>query len=423
VTSETESVVPPLPSDLLIESAYENYGPVDEGDIFSKVQGFTMADRARELGLYPFFQVIDNNDGPEAQIDGQRVLMFGSSNYLGLTRHPEVVDAARAAILKYGTSTTGSRLVSGTTRLHEELESRIAQFLHTEAALTFSSGYHASLGILSTLADKRSVLVLDKLDDASIYDGAQLADGEMVRFRHNDASHLDSVLSRVDKTPFVIVSGVYSMRGVIAALPAIVEVCERHKARLMIDDSDGVGVIGVGGRGTASHFGLEGHADLIMGTLSKSLASNGGFVAGPAKVLEWIKTFSRSMLFSASLSPASAAAALMSLDVLERQPEIVSTLQRNGERWREGLKSLGYATLGSDTPIVSVDVGDEYQTVMFRNQLLAEGVYTVPAIYPAVNMKEAILWTCCIASHTRDQIDEALQTFRSVGRKMGIIEG
>jgi 8-amino-7-oxononanoate synthase len=401
----------------------EHYDGTDQRDIFSKLESFTLAERARELGIYPFYQALDNNDGAEAQIYGQRVLMFGSNNYLGLTRHPHVVESARAAILKYGSSMTGSRLLNGTTKLHEELEGRLARFLRTEAALVFTTGYQANLGIITTLVDKRAVAVVDKADHASIYDGCQLADGEMVRFRHNDAEHLDSVLGKLDKdkAALVVIDGVYSMGGDIAPLPAILDACERHTARIVVDDAHGLGVLGEGGRGTASHFGEEARVDLIMGTFSKSLASIGGFVAGPKRALDWIQNFARSMLFSASLPPASAAAALAALDVLEGDPGITLRLKRLGDMWREGLRGMGYDTGGSGTPIVPVNVGDEYTTVMFWKELLAEGVYTNPAIYPAVNMKEAILRTSCMATHTEEQIGQALEKFQLVGRRLGVI--
>lgn len=414
--------LPPLPPDLTIEAMNrERYGAGGSRDAFAKVREFTTAETARSLGLYPFFQPLDNNDGPEAQVNGQRVIMLGSNNYLGLTRHPDVVEAARAAVLKYGTSMTGSRLLNGTTKLHEELEGRIARFLHTEAALVFTTGYQTNLGIISALVDKNCAAVVDKQDHASIYDGCQLADGEMVRFRHNDPEHLETVLSRRDKAALVIIDGVYSMGGDIAPLPQIAEVCVRNSARLVVDDAHGLGVIGDGGRGTASHFGLEEHVDLIMGTFSKSLASIGGFVAGPKDVLDWIKHFARSMLFSASLPPASTAAALASLTVLEEHPEIVAALGRNGDIWRDGLRSMGFDTGGSGTPIVPVNVGDEYRTVMFWKELLAEGIYTNPCIYPAVNMREAMLRTSCMATHTEDHIGRALEKFQLVGRRLGVI--
>jgi 8-amino-7-oxononanoate synthase len=420
--AQVTSPLPPLPADITTEGLkVESYAATDDRDVFSKIESFTLAARAREIGIYPFFQALDNNDGTEAQIYGQRVLMFGSNNYLGLTRHPHVVESARAALLKYGSSMTGSRLLNGTTKLHEELEGRMASFLHTEAALVFTTGYQANLGIISTLVDKHAVAVVDKADHASIYDGCQLADGDMVRFRHNDVAHLESVLSRLDKAPLVIIDGVYSMGGDIAPLPQILVACGKHRARIVVDDAHGLGVLGVGGRGTTSHFGEEARVDLIMGTFSKSFASIGGFVAGPKQVLDWIQNFARSMLFSASLPPASTAAALASLDVLEGDPEIPVRLKRLSDMWREGLRGLGYDTGGSGTPIVPVNVGDEYTTLIFWKQMLAEGVYTNPAIYPAVNMKEAILRTSCMATHTEDQLGQALEKFQLVGRRLGVI--
>jgi len=425
---ETESApdtapIPALPADMnMADLVRERYDGADQRDIFSKVHEFKLLDRAREMGIYPFFQALDNNDGTEAQIYGQRVLMFGSNNYLGLTRHPEVVEAARAAVLKYGSSMTGSRLLNGTTKLHEELEGRIANFLRMEAALVFTTGYQTNLGVISALVDRRSAIAVDKADHASIYDGCQLADGEMVRFRHNDPAHLDSVLGRLsDKSTLVVIDGVYSMGGDIAPLGEIIDVCERHHARILVDDAHGLGVLGEGGRGTASHFGVEDRVDLSMGTFSKSLASIGGFVAGPKKVLEWIQHFARSMLFSASLPPASTAAALAAITVLEREPEIVVRLENLGTMWRDGLRDMGFNIGGSQTPIVPVNVGDEYTTVMFWKQLLNEGVYTNPAIYPAVNLKEAILRTSCMATHTEDQIGVALDKFQLVGRRLGVI--
>ncbi|MDO8615451.1 MAG: pyridoxal phosphate-dependent aminotransferase family protein [Dehalococcoidia bacterium] len=415
--------LPPLPPDVSIERVRDRFDGQDSRDIFAKVVEFTLIERAQALGVYPFFQPLDNNDGPEAQIHGRRVLMFGSNNYLGLTRHPHVVEAAREAITRYGTSMTGSRLLNGSILLHEELEGRIARFLRKDAALVFTTGYQTNLGTISALVDKRSVAVVDKLDHASIYDGAQLADGEILRFKHNDARHLDTVLARIPqhKAVLVIVDGVYSMGGDIADLPAIVDVCARHGARLFVDDAHAIGVIGEGGRGTASHFGLEDRVDLVMGTFSKSLASIGGFVAGPRKVLEWIKHFGRSMMFSASLPPSCTAAALAALDVIENEPEIVERLQKLGTLWREGLSSLGFAVGNSQTPIVPVQLGDEYTTVVFWRELLENGVYTNPVIYPAVNMKEGILRTSCMATHTEEQIAQALEVFRDVGRKQGHI--
>jgi 8-amino-7-oxononanoate synthase len=423
-TDRPVAVFPELPPDMTIEAMLAHRYDASQGrDIFAKANEFALADQARERQIYPFFQPLDNNDGPEAQIYGKRVLMFGSNNYLGLTRHPFVIDAATRAVLKYGTSMTGSRLLNGSTHMHEELERRIANFVHKEAALVFTTGYQVNLGVISSLVNKRSVAVVDKSDHASIYDGCQLAEGEMLRFNHNSAAHLESVLKRVDpdKSCLVVIDGVFSMGGDIADLPAIADVCRKYHARLLVDDAHAIGVIGDGGRGTGSHFDREDDVDLIMGTFSKSLASIGGFIAGPRKVLDWIKHFGRTLIFSASLPPASTAAALAALDVLEREPEMVDRLRGLASQWREGLSSMGMDIGASETPIVPVNVGDEYHTVMFWKSLLEEGVYTNPVIYPAVPMGKAMLRTSCMATHTPQQIEQALERFRTVGRKQGLI--
>jgi 8-amino-7-oxononanoate synthase len=415
---------PELPPDMTIEAMLAHrYDGEDARDIFSKADEFALADQARDRQIYPFFQPLDNNDGPEAQIYGKRVLMFGSNNYLGLTRHPFVVDAATRAVLKYGTSMTGSRLLNGSTHMHEELERRIANFLRKEAALVFTTGYQTNLGVISSLVNSRSVAVVDKSDHASIYDGCRLADGEMIRFNHNNAKHLESVLEKIspDKSCLVVIDGVFSMGGDIADLPGIADVCRRYSARLFVDDAHAIGVIGEGGRGTGSHFSREDDVDLVMGTFSKSLASIGGFIAGPRKVLDWIKHFGRTLIFSASLPPASTAAALAALDVLEREPEMVERLRKLAAQWRKGLSSIGIDTGKSETPIVPVNVGDEYSTVIFWKSLIDQGVYTNPVIYPAVPMGKAILRTSCMATHTPQQIEEALERFRTVGRKQGLV--
>ncbi len=413
-----------LPGDMTIERMLrDRYDAEDDTDVFAKADSFSLAEQARTFQLYPFFQALDNNDGPEASIYGQHVLMFGSNNYLGLTRHPYVVQAARDAVTKYGTSMTGSRLLNGTTHLHEELEGRMARFVGKEAALVFTTGYQANLGTISSLVGKKSVAVVDKADHASIYDGCRLSDGQMIRFNHNDPERLESTLARLGpgRAVLVIVDGVFSMGGDIVDLPGVVAACRKHHARLLVDDAHAIGVIGKGGRGSASHFGLDDDVDLIIGTFSKSLASIGGFVAGPRKVMEWIKHFGRSMMFSASLPPASTAAALASLDVIEREPEIVDRLAANANHWREGLRQIGFDVGESSTPIVPVNVGDELTTVLFWRQLLDGGVYINPVIYPAVPMGKAMLRTSCMATHTSEHIERALEQFRTVGRKQGLV--
>ena len=391
-------------------------------DVFARAFEFKLPEAAKAAQAYPFYQPLENNDGPEASIYGKRVLMLGSNNYLGLTRHPKVMEAAVAAIQRFGTSMTGSRVLNGTMDLHEQLEARIAKFLGKEAALVFTTGYQANLGAISALVGRGCVAVVDKSDHASIYDGCSLSGGKMVRFRHNDAAHLESVLANTsDEAAIVIVDGVYSMTGALVDLPGIVAACRKHNARLLVDDAHAIGVIGEGGRGAGSHFGLEDAVDLTVGTFSKSLASIGGFVAGQHAVVDWVRHFARPMVFSASLPPASTAAALAALDVLESEPEMVTRVRALGSRLRTGLRALGFDVAESESLVVPLGVGDEVETVRFWRSLLDRGIYTNPVVYPAATKGKAMLRTSCMATHTPDQIDGALEQFKIVGKAYGLI--
>ncbi len=373
--------------------------------------------------MYPFFKALDNNEGPEVVIDGKRAIMLGSNNYLGLTRRPRVVKAAADAVEQYGTSMTGSRLLNGSTPLHERLEELLAEFFGAEACLTFTTGYQANLGAISALVNRRVAVVIDRSDHASIYDGCSMSDGELFRFRHNDIDHLDQILAKVtqEKAALVVVDGVFSMGGDIADLPGIVEVCRRYGARLLVDDAHGVGVVGKGGRGTASHFDLESEVDLTAGTFSKSLASIGGFVVGQAEVIEWIRHFARPGLFSASLPPASVMAATTALEVLMEEPELVEKLNQNAKLLRDGLRDAGFDIGRTETPIVPVVVGDEVKMVNFWKDLLAEGVYTNAVIFPAVPKGAGILRTSCMATHTPEQIKKGVELMAELGRRHQII--
>lgn len=399
------------------------YDDPDSRDVFQKARAFPLAKTARAFGFYPFYKALESNEGPEAIIDGKRVIMLGSNNYLGLTRHPRVVAAARDAVERYGTSMTGSRLLNGSTKLHERLEELLAEFFETEACVTFTTGYQANLSAISALANRRVAVVIDKADHASIYDGCKLSEGEMFRFLHNDFEQLDQLLARVtqDRAAMVVVDGVYSMGGDIAPLPQLVEVCRRHGARLIVDDAHAVGVIGRGGRGTGHHFGLEKEVDLIVGTFSKSLASIGGFVAGPADVIDWIKHFGRPGVFSASLPPASVVAATTALEVLMDEPELVDRVSENGQILRDGLKDAGFDIGATQTPVVPILVGDERKMVSFWKELLANGVYTNAVIMPAVPRGASILRTSCMATHTPEQIKGAIELMADLGRRHGII--
>jgi 8-amino-7-oxononanoate synthase len=399
------------------------YDDPNTRDVFHKAKVFPLVKLAKAFDYYPFFKALESNEGPEAIIDGQRVLMLGSNNYLGLTRHPRVVKAARDAVERYGTSMTGSRLLNGSTKLHERLEELLAAFFGKEACLTFTTGYQANLGAISALATRNTAVLVDKADHASIYDGCKLSDGEMVRFLHNDMESLDQALTKAvqERACMVVVDGVYSMGGDLVPLPQLLEVSKRHGARVIVDDAHGVGVVGPGGRGTAHHFGVEKETDLIVGTFSKSLASIGGFVVGEADVIEWIRHFGRPGVFSASLPPASVVAATTALEVLMEEPELVDRLNANARLYRDGLVAAGFDIGDTVTPIVPIVVGDERKMVGFWKELLANGIYTNAVIMPAVPRGQAVLRTSCMATHTPEQLVHAVEIMGELGRRHGLI--
>src|SRR6185312_12619018 len=326
---QAASVVQPTAAEQTLKSqmaARTSLSRIGGRDVFEKCFKFMTADNARAMGVYPFFRPLDFNNGPEAQLEGRKVTMLGSNNYLGLTTHPKVREAAKEAIDKYGTSMTGSRLVNGTMRLHKELEDKLAAYHGKEAGLVFTTGYQVNLATISALlANKKSVAVIDKDDHASIYDGvrlAQAAGAKMVRYKHSDPAALDQALSELEDSEgaLVVTDGVFSAQGEIANLPGIVEVTKKHKARILVDDAHALGVIGPGGRGTAAHFGIADQVDLIGGTFSKSLASIGGWLVGERKVLDYIQHFASSFLFAASSAPPQVAAAIAALEVMQEEP-------------------------------------------------------------------------------------------------------
>ena len=426
LASETRPLVDEsLPDSVNVDAlSADLYDDPSSRDVFHKAKVFPLVKLAKAFDYYPFFKALESNEGPEAIIDGQRVLMLGSNNYLGLTRHPRVVKASRDAVERYGTSMTGSRLLNGSTRLHERLEELLASFFGKQACLTFTTGYQANLGTISALATRNTAVLVDKADHASIYDGCKLSDGEMIRFLHNDMASLDQALAKAvqEKACLVVVDGVYSMGGDLAPMPELLEVARRYGARVMVDDAHGVGVLGPGGRGTAHHFGVEDQTDLIVGTFSKSLASIGGFVAADEDVIEWVKHFARPGLFSASLPPASAVAATTALDVLIDEPELVDRLNDNAKLYRDGLTEAGFDIGDTVTPIVPIVVGDERKMVGFWKELLANGIYTNAVIMPAVPRGQAILRTSCMATHTPEQLKHAVEVMAELGRRHGLIQ-
>lgn len=401
-------------------------------DIFEKCTGFyndpkvaqrygypTNVKTVQQMGMFPYFIPIDQAEGPEVIIDGRRLLMIGSNNYLGLANDPRVKEAAIQAIRKYGTSCTGSRFLNGTLHMHIELEERLAKFVNLEAALVFSTGFQVNLGSIPALMEAQDVVITDKEVHASIIDGVRQAKVQKKtqtrRFRHNDPADLESVLKAcpADAGKLVAIDGVFSMGGDIARLPEMVPACKKYGARIMIDDAHSLGVLG-GGRGTAHHFNLVSDIDLVMGTFSKSFASVGGFISGPKEVIHWIQIFARPFIFSASLPPANVATVLACLDVIEQEPERVKRVNEIGERVRRELAAMGYNIGESRTPIVPIIIGDMMKVLKVWRTLYDSGIYANAALPPAVTPEMSLLRTSYMATHTDSQIDRVLQTFKDL---------
>jgi len=391
-------------------------------DIFEKCNKFTKAKELMSAGIYPFFRVIESAQDPEVIMNGHRMIMVGSNNYLGLTNHPVVKKAAIEAIRKYGTGCAGSRFLNGTLDIHVKLEEKLARFIRKESALVFSTGFQVNLGVISALVGKDDIIIIDKMDHASIIDGCRLSYGEVKKFRHNDMADLERILKEnVDRSKLVIVDGVFSMEGDIVDLPKVVALAKAYGARLMVDDAHGIGVLGKTGRGTAEHFGLEDEVDIIMGTYSKSLASIGGFIAGSEKVVHYIKHFARSLIFSASPPPASVAAVSAALDIIDNEPERVEMLWKNTRKMLQGLKDLGFRIGPSETPIIPVMVGDNETAFKMALMLQEEGVFANVAVSPAVPEGKALIRTSYMATHTGEQLDRVLSAFEKTGRALGLI--
>ena len=391
-------------------------------DLFDKCHNYTEAKEAIAHGIYPFFIPLTDNEGTEVVFKGHRLIMCGSNNYLGLTTHPKVREAAIEAIKKYGTSCTGSRFLNGTLELHERLESELAEWVGKEAALVFSTGMQTNLGTVSALIGRDDRVILDKDDHASIVDGARLGYGRIERYNHNDIDHLERVLVSIPETAgkLIIVDGLFSMEGDLADLPRIVPMAKRFGARVMVDDAHGMGVTGQG-HGTAAQFGLTKDVDLIMSTFSKSFASLGGFIAGDEPVIHYIKHHGRALIFSASAPPANIAAALAALEVMRSEPELIQRVNDNAEKMRKGFQELGFDTGASQTPVVPIIIGDNDKTFLAWKMLFDAGVFVNPVISPAVQPGRQLLRTSYMATHTDDQLERVLEIFSRVGRKIGLI--
>jgi 8-amino-7-oxononanoate synthase len=391
-------------------------------DLFDKCYRFTKAKELMAVELYPYFRVIESAQDPEVIMNGKKMIMVGSNNYLGLTNHPAVKEAALAAVRKYGSGCAGSRFLNGTLDIHVALEGKLARFIRKEAALVFSTGFQVNLGVISALAGKDDVIIIDKMDHASIIDGCRLSYAEVRKFRHNDMADLERILVECrERKKMIVVDGVFSMEGDIINLPDVVSLARKYNARIMVDDAHGIGVLGKTGRGTAEHFGLESEVDLIMGTYSKSLASIGGFISGEEKVIHYIKHFARALIFSASPPPASIAAVDAALDIIENEPERIERLWTNTWKMHEGFKSMGFEIGPSETPIISILVGEDTKAFSMVKMLQEEGVFANVAVSPAVANGKSIIRTSYMATHTDEQLDKVLHAFEKVGKALGII--
>ena len=393
-------------------------------DVFEKAFEWKEARVARLAGYYPFFKPIEENEGTEVVIEGQRTIMVGANSYLSLSTHPKVKAAAAAAALRYGASCCGSRFANGTLDIHEELERRLAKWLKKESALCFTTGFTTNLGSIAALLGRHDVAVIDRGNHACLMEGVQLTFADVLKYKHNDMAELEKKLAQADGEAgkLLITDGVFSMEGDLADLPGIVALKKKYGLRIFVDDAHGLGVMGPGGRGTGEHFGLHDEVDIITGTFSKSFGSIGGVVAGEREVVDWIKHKARSMIFQASMSPPAVAAALASLDIIEAEPERRERLWQIAGKMRRALQDMGFNTGVSVTPIIPILVGEQMKTFNLWKQLLEAGVFTNAVIPPAVEPGRSMLRTSYQAAHTEEQLDRVLDVFETIGKRLHIIE-
>ena len=388
------------------------------------MQKYDVPQRIAEMGLYPYFRTIESEQDTVVKINGKDVLMFGSNSYLGLTNHPKLKEASKEAIDKYGSGCAGSRFLNGTLDLHLELEDRLANFVGKEGALVFSTGFQVNLGVISSVTGRHDYIIIDELDHACIIDGSRLSFSKVLKFKHNDMESLEKVLQRCqpDQIKLIIVDGVFSMEGDICKLPEMVKLAEKYKANIMIDDAHGLGVLGSKGRGTADHFGLTDNVDLIMGTFSKSLASIGGFIAADLDTINFLKHNARSLMFSASIAPANAASVIAALDIIESEPEHLVKLWENTRYSMKLLKEAGFETGHTETPIIPIFIRDDFNTFKITKMLLEEGVFVNPVVSPAVASSSALLRFSLMATHTFDQIEEAVDKITKCAKQIGVLD-
>jgi 8-amino-7-oxononanoate synthase len=392
-------------------------------DVFQKAYSFTRAKEIQAAGYYPYFVPITWTSANEVEVDGHRLVMAGSNNYLGYTHDPRVMEAAEAAARKYGTGCTGSRFLNGTLEIHEKLERDLAAFNRKEACLVFSTGFQTNLGTISSLVGRDDVVITDKFDHASIMDGCRLSYGETRRFRHNDLEDLESILRKTDRAKgrMVIVDGVFSMEGDVAPLPELIKVCKQYGARFAVDEAHSVGVLGESGIGASELRGVVDDCDLLIGTFSKSFASIGGYVAAEESIIHFMRHHARSLIFSASMPPYAVATVQKCLELMKEEPERRQRVNRIADRMRDDFRRMGYDTGQSETPIVPVIIGDLEPTFVFWKRLFQEGVFTNPVVAPAVPPTSSRIRTSYMATHTEENLDHIASAFKKVGRELGII--
>jgi len=389
----------------------------------TKVNKFTRAQELKSLGMYPYFRVIESDQDTEVIINGKKVLMFGSNSYLGLTNHPEIKKATIEAVNKYGSGCAGSRFLNGTLDIHIQLEEQLAEFVGKEAALVFSTGFQVNIGVIPALLSRQDYLILDELDHACILEASRLTFAKTIKYKHNNMASLEKVLQSCDpdRVKLIVSDGIFSMDGDIVNLPGMVELAKKYNANIMMDDAHSLGVIGRNGRGTADHFGLTNDVDLIMGTFSKSLASIGGFIAANKSVIEYLKHHARSLIFSASISPAATASVLAALKIIKREPERMANLWELTHYSLDRLHSLGFDTGVSCTPIIPIYIRDDIKTFQLSKMLLDEGIFVNPVTSPAVAKEDTLIRFSLMATHTKEQIDRAIDKIYSISKQLEIL--
>lgn len=388
-----------------------------------RLSAYDAPQKAMQAGIYPYFREIESDQDTEVLINGKKVMMFGSNSYLGLTNHPKVKEAAKAAIDKYGTGCAGSRFLNGTLDIHIKLERKLAELVGMDGALCYSTGFQVNLGVVSLLAGRNDYLLLDELDHASIIEGSRLSFSKVLKFAHNDMNALEAKLKICDedKLKLIVVDGIFSMEGDIIKLPEVVRLAEKYNASIMVDDAHSLGVLGKNGSGTASHFGLTDKVDLIMGTFSKSFASLGGFIAADKEVINYIKHNSRSLIFSASMTPASAAAVLASIEIMENEPERIMHLWEMTAIALKGFKAAGFDTGTSETPIIPLFIRDDIKALQLTQMLLTDGVFVNPVVSPAVPKEDCLIRYSLMATHTKEQVEMSIEKITKAAKALGIL--